>query len=373
MNEIKIGFIVNPIAGIGGRVGLKGSDGKRIQQKARTLGAKTISPKRSIEALEELRPIISELDIITYPGSMGEDEVVALGFTPHVIGNIKSKESTADDTRTAAQMMADMDVDLIMFAGGDGTARDIYNAVGDSIPIIGIPSGVKIHSAVFAINPSKAGELARRFLTKELITIREAEVMDLDEESYRKGHVEPRLYGYLNIPFEHNLVQSCKSPSRYKEEDVLKAIALDIIDRMSDRIIYLIGPGTTTRPILNELGLEKTLIGVDAILGKKILKSDVNENDILNLLPNQDVKIVVTPIGGQGFLFGRGNQQISPRVIQKVGRDNIEIVSTIDKLLSLEGRPLIVDTGNKDVDILLSGYKEVITGYRERIVYPIST
>lgn len=373
MNEIKLGFIVNPIAGIGGRVGLKGSDGKHIQQKALNLGAEQTSPKRSIEALERIRPILSEIDIVTYPGSMGEDEVKSFGFTPIVIGKIENKETTAEDTKNAAQMMARLDVDLIMFAGGDGTARDIYTAIGNLVPVIGIPTGVKIHSAVFAINPSKAGELAKRFLKGELTTLREAEVMDFDEESYRKGQVEPRLYGYLKIPFKRNLNQTRKSPSRYKEGDILKAIALDIIDRMSDRVIYIIGPGTTTRPILNELGLDKTLIGVDIILGKKILKSDVNENDLLQLIESRDAKIIVTPIGGQGFLFGRGNLQISPRVIQKVGKENIEIVSSIDKILSLKGRPLLVDTGDKDLDALLCGYKQVITGYRERIIYPIKT
>ena len=373
MNESRLGFIVNPIAGIGGKVGLKGSDGKRIQQKALTLCAKPTSPKRSIEALERLKEILSEIEIVTFPGSMGEDELTSSGFSPTVVGKIENKETSAEDTKKAAQMMACLNVDLIMFAGGDGTARDIYSAIGNSVPAIGIPTGVKIHSAVFAINPSKAGELAKRFLKGDLTALHEVEVMDIDEEAYRKGQVEPRLYGYLKIPFERNLIQSLKSPSSYKEEDILKAIALDIIDRMSERIIYIIGPGTTTKPILNELGLDKTLIGVDVILGKKILKSDVNEDELLKLTQTHESKIIVTPIGGQGFIFGRGNQQISPRVIQKVGRENIEIISTIAKILSLKGRPLLVDTGDKEVDALLCGYMKVITSYKERIIYPIRT
>ena len=331
MNANRLGFIVNPIAGIGGKVGLKGSDGKRIQQKALTLGAKPASPRRSIEALEQLKPILGDIEILTYPGSMGEDELLSVGFSPTVIGKIENKETSAEDTKKAAKMMASLNVDLIMFAGGDGTARDIYNAISDTIPAIGIPTGVKIHSAVFAVNPSKAGELARRFLNGEFTTLHEAEVMDIDEDSYRKGQVEPRLYGYLKIPFDRNLIQSRKSPSSYKEGDILKAIALDIIDRMTDEIVYIIGPGTTTRPILNELGLDKTLIGVDVIFGKKILKSDVNEDDLLKITQSRRSKIIVTPIGGQGFLFGRGNQQISPEVIRKVGRENIEIVSTLRK------------------------------------------
>jgi len=371
MNEIKLGFIVNPIAGIGGRVGLKGSDGKQIQQKALSLGAEPTSPTRSIEALKQLKPIISEIEILTYSGSMGEEEIISAGFIPTVIGDVNNKETSAVDTINAAQEMVRLDVDLILFAGGDGTARDIYDAVGDSVPVIGIPTGVKIHSAVFAINPSKAGELARKFLMGELTALREAEVMDLDEESYRKGLVESHLFGYLKIPYEPNLTQTSKSPNRYRDSDILQAIALDVIDRMPKGVLYVIGPGTTTRPILDELGLSKTLIGVDVILGKKLIKSDVNEKEILNLIQNRKAKIIVTPIGGQGFLFGRGNPQISASVIQEVGKENIEVVSTIDKIISLKGRPLLVDTGDEYIDELLCGYQKIITGYKDRIVYPI--
>ena len=241
------------------------------------------------------------------------------------------------------------------------------------MPVIGIPTGVKIHSAVFAINPSKAGELAFKFLSGEVSTLREAEVMDLDEKSYRTGLVESQLFGYMKIPFEPNLTQTSKSPNRFKDIDILKAIALDVIDRMSDEVLYIIGPGTTTRPILNELGLTKTLIGVDVILGNKITKSDANEKDILKLIQTRAAKIIVTPIGGQGFLFGRGNPQISASVIREVGKENIEVVSTLDKIISLKGRPLLVDTGDVDVNELLCGHHKIITGYRDRIVYPIST
>lgn len=366
-----LGLIINPVAGLGGRVGLKGSDGGKIQEEARKLGAEQISPKRSIKALERLKPIKGNVKIITYPGEMGENEARSCGFAPIVIGSIQKGATTAEDTKKAAKMMARLDVDLIMFAGGDGTARDIYMAIGESVPAIGIPTGVKIHSAVFAINPSQAGNLAKQFLLGELATLKEAEVMDLDESAYRQGRVAPQLFGYLKVPFERRLIQARKSPSRHKKEDVLNAIALDIIDGMMDNTVYIIGPGTTTKPIFSELGLKKTLIGVDVMLNKKMLKSDANEDDLLKIIKDYNAKIVVTPIGGQGFIFGRGNQQISPKVLRRVGKDNIFIVGTLEKVLSLNGRPLLVDTGDKDVDNLLSGYVKVITGYGERLVYPV--
>jgi len=371
MKKKKLGFIVNPIAGLGGKVGLKGSDGRSIQQKARNLGADPLSPRKSIDGLKALRPEIADFEITTYPGSMGENEARSVGLNPVVIGDISTPTTTAQDTINAAELMTSQGVDLILFAGGDGTARDIYTAVGNSVPVIGIPTGVKIHSAVYAINPSKAGEIAKEFLVGKLTDLRDSEVMDINEESYRQGIVEPRLFGYLRVPFKRNLVQARKSPSRHGKEEVLKAIALDVIDRMADDVCYIIGPGTTTRPILSELGFEKTLIGVDVILNRKIVQYDANEDVLLDLVESHDSRIIVTSIGGQGFIFGRGNQQISPRVIRKVGRMNIEVISTIEKILSLNGRPFLVDSGSREVDELLSGYIGVVTGYRERMVYPV--
>lgn len=371
MKRIRLGFIVNPIAGLGGKVGLKGSDGTSIQQQAKDLGADPLSPIKSIEALKALKPELCDFEIITYPGSMGENEVLSVGLKPNVVGYISTQETSAEDTIKAAKLMVSHNVDLILFAGGDGTARDIFTAIGDSVPVIGIPAGVKIHSAVYAINSPKAGEIAKKYLLGEIANLRESEVMDINEESYRQGIVEPRLFGYLRVPFEQDFIQARKSPSKYNEDEVLRAIALDVIDRMINEVIYIIGPGTTTRPILRELGLEKTLIGVDVIYNKELLKSDANEDNLLEFVSDKDSKIIITPIGGQGFIFGRGNQQISHRIIQKVGRKNIEVVSTINKILSLNGRPFFVDTGNKAVDDLLCGYIEVITGYQDRIIYPV--
>ena len=368
----RLGLIINPIAGIGGRVGLKGSDGITIQKQAFALGALPQTRERSIQSLELLVPIKEEFELITYPGEMGAEAAQACGFEPNVIGSIKPGKTTAQDTIDAAQELVQFGVDLILFAGGDGTARDIYNAICDQVPVLGIPAGVKIHSAVFGTSPRNAGELARLFISGKAPRLREAEVIDIDEEALRQGIVSVNLYGYLRVPFQKRLLQGLKTPSHGGEEESLAAIAYDVIEKMGDDSLYIIGPGTTTRAIVSELGLKKTLIGVDVILNGKMVGTDVNESQLLEFLMQREAKIIITPIGGQGFLFGRGNQQFSPNVIRKVGRDNIMVVATPDKIHSLRGRPFLVDTGDPAVDDLLCGYMKVITGFREQIVYKVS-
>jgi predicted polyphosphate/ATP-dependent NAD kinase len=368
-----LGFIVNPIAGLGGKVGLKGSDGLAIQQQARKLGAVPEAQNRAFEAMKMLKKLASDPEkLVTYPGEMGESVAVRCGFSPIIIGDIRHGETTAADTQRAAQEMLALGADLIMFAGGDGTARNICDAVGVAVPAIGIPAGVKIHSAVFGVNPASAGEIAAQFLRGELHTLREAEVMDIDEEAYRQGIVSPRLFGYLQIPYKRRFVQARKSPNPVSGEAVLQAIALDVIDHM-DEDCYIIGPGTTTQPILTNLGLNKTLIGVDVVCGRKLVIADANESSLLELLENHAAKVVVTPIGGQGYIFGRGNQQISPKVLRRIGVDNIIVISALEKILSLDGRPILVDTGDHEIDRALSRYIKVITGYGERIVYPVES
>jgi predicted polyphosphate/ATP-dependent NAD kinase len=364
----KLGLVVNPIAGIGGRVGLKGSDGVEIQKKALELGAVPQSLNRAVQALERVTLMKDNIKIVTYPTKMGEDAAKKCGFAPIVIGSIKKDETTAEDTMNAAEEMLRLDVDLLLFAGGDGTARDIYNAIGEEILVLGIPAGVKVHSAVFAVNSRSAGDLAVLYFQKRC-GIREAEVMDVDEEAFRQGIVSAKLYGYLRIPFEKRLIQGVKTPSSGGD---MEAIACEAVNRMKGNYLYVIGPGTTTRAIASKLGLNKTLVGVDVVSKGKLVSIDVNEVQLLKLLRKRNAKIIITPIGGQGYIFGRGNQQISPEVIKKVGKNNIIVVATPEKINSLRGRPFLVDTGDRAVDRMLSGYIKVITGYNEEIVYKTS-
>lgn len=370
----KVGLIVNPIAGLGGKVGLKGTDGEEIQKKALILGAKPISPARVIEALKQLIIFENKIKLITSPGTMGEREAIECGFKPTVIGKINNARTTAIDTINAAKLMAGYPMDLILFAGGDGTARDIYTAIGLKVPSLGIPAGVKIHSGVYAMNPKKAGDLVVKFLNDE-VSFREAEVMDVDEDAFRKGKVSARLYGYLLVPYERHLVQQAKcGVSDLDEEGNLDALAEYVIESMDDDYYYILGSGTTIKSITDRLKIDKTLLGIDLIHKGKIVAMDLNEDQLLKLIEGKKVKMVVTPIGGQGYVFGRGNQQLSPKVIKQVGKNNIIIIATKSKLLSLGfNRTLLVDTGDEEVDLILSGYSRVVTGYKEEIVMKVST
>lgn len=367
---MKLGFIVNPIAGMGGKVGLKGTDGKEILEKARQLGAYPEAPKKAKKALGILTPLIDDIEIITCPGNMGEDETIELGFKPKVIGERKPTFGP-EDTEEAASKMLDMGIDLLLFAGGDGTARNIYNVVGDKLPVIGIPAGVKIHSAVYANHPRSAGEIALKYLKGELTNIREAEVMDIDEEAYRQGQITAKLYGYMKVPYERQLVQSLKAGRPEQEESAREAIADRIISEMEPDVLYIVGSGTSTRPIMEKLGLPNTLLGIDIVKNKELAASDVSEKEILEIIDGKKAQIIVTVIGGQGYIFGRGNQQLSGNVIRKVGKDNIRIIATKNKIVSLEGQPILVDTGDDEVNNMFNRYMRVLTSYNEEIMYKV--
>ncbi|MFQ5823996.1 MAG: ATP-NAD kinase family protein [bacterium] len=368
----KLGLIVNPIAGMGGRVGLKGTDGLDILEKSIQLGAKPQAQNRTSETLNKLAFLKDQIEIITYSDEMGEKVALQCGFSPKVIGTISAPVTTAADTQKAAKEMLEVKTDLLLFAGGDGTARDIYNAVGDSMTVLGIPAGVKIHSAVYACSPTKAGELAALYLQDKSAKIIEAEVMDLDEDDYRNEILSAILYGYLKIPFQKRYVQNLKASSAPNERYSQEAIAFDIIENMSDEFHYIIGPGTTTRAIMEKLNLDNTLLGVDLIYKKELIGKDLNESELLAKTRGEKTKLIITPIGGQGYIFGRGNQQISPEVIKQVGKNNIIIIATQQKINSLYGRPLLVDTGDKSTDELLSDYFKVNTSYRESIIYKVT-
>ena len=278
-----------------------------------------------------------------------------------------------DDTRRAAVELAGRCVDLILFAGGDGTARDLCGAVGDGVPALGIPAGVKMYSGVYATTPRAAGRAAAQFLAGETSHTKLGEVMDIDEDAFRDGNVQARLYGYLRVPEDTSHVQATKSPSQADEGEAILAIAGEIVDSMRPDTLYILGPGTTTKGIADVLGVSKTLLGVDAVLDGKIVASDATESELMALMDGgRPAKIVVTAIGGQGHIFGRGNQQIGADVIRRVGRDNLVVVATRRKLGSLGRRPLMVDTGSREVDRMLSGYVMVTTGRAESAMVRVS-
>ena len=368
----KLGLIVNPIAGLGGAVGLKGTDGAATYRKALEMGAVPHSAPRAVEALRELVRL-DDLEVLTYPGPMGEDESREAGLSPTVIGSVDQVNTSAEDTRRAAEELAECEVNLILFAGGDGTARDLCSAVGDRVPALGIPAGVKMYSGVYATTPLAAGRAGAQFLSGEVPHTRLGEVMDIDEEAFRDGEVQARLYGYLRVPGDTSHVQVTKSPSHADEGEDMLAIAEEVVDSMRDDTLYILGPGTTTKAIADVLGVPKTLLGVDVILDGALVASDVTLLQLIVLLNGgHQAKIVVTAIGGQGHIFGRGNQQIGADVISRVGTDNVIVVATRRKLGSLGRRPLMVDTGSRKIDRELSGYIMVTTGRSESAMVRVS-
>ncbi len=359
---IKIGLIVNPVAGMGGSVGLKGTDGRDVLARAQALGARPVAPERALRALRRLAAAAPGTALVTCAGIMGGDIATAAGLVVTPLAHAPTS-TTAADTRAAAQELRARGAALVLFAGGDGTARDILDAVGDAVPMLGIPSGVKMHSAVFAISPEAAGQLAALVATDRggKINTREAEIMDIDEEAMRTGRVSARLHGYGRVPFERHLVQSAKAGG-IAEDAALDGVCREIAAEMRAGVVYILGPGTTTQRILGHRGLAGTLLGVDAVCDGKMLGLDLAGEQVAKLVRGRLAQIIVSVIGGQGYIFGRGNQQIGAGVIRAVGRDNLIVVATQRKLAALEGGRLLADTGDRALDEQLQGYIRVRTG-----------
>jgi predicted polyphosphate/ATP-dependent NAD kinase len=348
---------------MGGPVGLKGTDGAEVLLEARRRGARPVSSERALLALRRLATSTTPFRLLTGSGELGEDVARAAGLDPIVVYSSVPGSSRPDDTRNAALVMAYAAVDLLLFAGGDGTARDVLGMVGDRVPILGIPTGVKMYSAVFGTNPQNAGNLAARFVAAEpSVRFREAEVMDIDEAAMRSDRVSTRLYGYARSPHERHLTQNAKAGSAANENMSLDAVSRQVVREMQPGCLYLLGPGTTTRRVMAELGLPSTLLGVDAVMDGALVGADLNEHQLIRLMEGHETRIIVGVLGGHGSLFGRGNQQISAEVIRRAGRDNIIVVASMDKLLALDAGCLRVDTGDADVDAMLSGYLRVHTG-----------
>ena len=475
----KLGLIVNPIAGMGGSVGLKGTDG--VLSEAISRGAVPRAEEKTVRALRKLLLLTlnaeAKLTIITCGGDMGENSLLKLmslescnselnlpeaSFSYEVVYSSQNAKTditgaensnfasagyknmtSAEDTKAGASAIAFAGADIIAFVGGDGTARDIYGAVGESLPVLGIPAGVKVYSPVYAQSPEKAGELLRLYLSGQTTLTKEVEVLDINEDDYRKDIINTSLYGYLRVPYERRFLQSRKAPSPMSEEARQRAIATYIAEDImqirskagaqkgkedakkgkegaqngkedaqqvkeyvSGDTYYIIGPGSTTRCLADYLGVENALLGVDIVHKKqaveeqtnaktgteagtnaviKTVVKDATEKELLAYLETdqtadgvkktpaqpKQIKLIITPTGGQGYLLGRGNQQISAEVIKKLGQKSIIVIATQEKLAGLLGEPLRVDTGDAEADELLRGYVKVITGYKEMQMYRV--
>ena len=366
MNRI-IGLIVNPVAGMGGSVGLKGTDGE-MHKRALELGARPVTPKRTDEVLSHIKKK-DRITLVVAPDEMGERYIGDCDIPFKVIGTV-GEGTSKEDTKRISKEMVSHGAELLVFVGGDGTARDIYDAIRSTVPVVAVPAGVKVFSSVFAVSARAAAEMVDAFVNGTEVT--EEEVLDIDENAFREGRLASRLYGYLLVPRVKKLLQGGKEASNIGKSSVegKKEIAGYIVEEMDKGILYLLGPGTTLKAVADELGVPKTLLGVDAVSDGNLVGTDLNEKGILDLFDIYEKrKIILTPIGGNGFILGRGSKQFTPEVIKQVDRENIMVVGTSDKVNRLEC--LRVDTGDFGVDKLLSGYMQVTVGYKEEMMVEV--
>jgi len=348
-----VGVVVNPIAGMGGRVGLKGTDGNVAE--ARQRGATPRAPERACEALASLRDHAGNVTVVAGGGAMGADEARAVGLDPAVVGDPDWRlgETSAADTRSVVRALVDRDVDLVLFVGGDGTAVDVAETLAQldaETPILGVPAGVKIYSGVFAVTPRAAGEVAATFDRTET-----AEVNDIDDDEYRDGEIRTELRAVARVP-----VAEQRQSGKQLGGGSIEGIAEGFVDGIEEGTTYVLGPGSTVGAIKEALGIDGTALGVDVWRDGQLLVGDASESAILGALGEDNV-IVVSPIGGQGFIFGRGNQQLSPAVIRRCG---IEVVASRRKLD--DTGVLRVDTGDRSLNDKLRGWQQVRVGRFER-------
>jgi len=364
----RIGFFINPIAGMGGRVGLKGTDG--VVSKALALGAKPVAQARAAMFLRSLKRLCGdkELRVFTCPSPMGESEVVSVRLKADVLPLPIAEPTTAEDTKLAVREMMNRGVNPVVFVGGDGTARDVLEAshAKKEAFFLGVPAGVKMYSGVFANTVEDAAEVVAAHLRGQA-QIMDFEVVDVDEEDVRRDRFSVRICGYLRGPFVPLRLAGVKriTPDTPDEFENQRAAARFVLESMDPNGVYLLGPGKTVKALADLLSVEKTLLGVDIYSRGRVVK-DVNEARILREVKDfGNVRIVVSPIGRQGILFGRGNQQISPEIINQVGREKVIVIATKGKMQEIGDAALRVDTGDPEVDRLLRGHIKAIVGYRE--------
>lgn len=349
--------------------------------RARKLGAQPQASQRARQALQQLAARLPAIELVTCAGEMGEAAARAAGLEPEIVHTGEAISSAAD-TRAAAACMLAQQLDLLLFAGGDGTARELLRVLRDApgdgaddgkacgagsgggLPVLGIPAGVKMHSGVFAVTAKTAGDVAARFLSADepgsLLAL--AEVMDRETADDGSLTGSPQLYGYLPVPRIASLVQVVKAASPVSEGAALEGACRRAAQLARETALAIVGPGTTMLRIKELLGARGSLLGVDVFAHGVCIGSDVGEQRLLELLGEGGARIFVTVIGGQGFVFGRGNQQISAQVLRRVAREDIIVVASLQKLTALPGGVMRVDTGAEDTDAMMSGYIRVLTG-----------
>ena len=366
----KLGVLVNPFAGIGGALALKGSDGAEIREKALAMGAEQKANEKMAKALSILEALSGQFTVVTASGEMGETVCESLGIPYEAIYTPNTEQTEGEDSERAAKAMVEANVDLLLFAGGDGTARNICSVVGTQVPVLGVPAGCKIHSGVYCVSPSAAGQVVSQMIAGELVSEMDAEVRDIDENAFREGKVIAKHYGEMRVPAELTYVQAVKMGGKEDEALVLDDIAAYVSEIMSDEpdTYFVMGSGSTVGAVMEFLGLDNTLLGVDVVKQGELVASDVTASELITLTQDKPTKVILTVIGGQGHILGRGNQQLSPAFIRQIGKQNMLVVATKQKLQALNGKPLQLDSSDAALDAELAGAFTVITGYKDKVL-----
>jgi predicted polyphosphate/ATP-dependent NAD kinase len=388
-----IGLVVNPVAGVGGPAGLAGSDGADVQRLALARGARSRVQERAVIALTTLADRHPGLVVATAAGLMGADAVRAAGLVPRVLyptptppsafggkadGEADAGTDTgtdAGDTSRAVAALAAAGVDLILVVGGDGTLRDAVAGLGADArtpAALGVPAGVKMYSPVFAVSPRAAGAIAADWIDRGGLPTDHREVLDIDEAAMRRARVEPTLYGMLRVPYRAGRTQARKAPTPATEAAAVDAAARGAVARMRADVRYLLGPGGTTAEIARQLGVDGSPLGVDVVLDGVVVVRGASEHELLTEVARGPAQAVITVIGGQGFLLGRGNQQLSAAVVRALGEDPLLVVAPEQKLIDLHGRALLVDTGDSELDARLAGHVRIVTGVGTSSLYAVS-
>lgn len=373
---LSIGFFINPVAGAGGPLALKGSDNVALRQGLYTGRVEGRSQGR---ARQFLKPLVGHKQLFKWicpPGVMGAACLQALELDFSTLScDIKTKTDKKDTQKVVCALLKE-NIDLLVFVGGDGTARDVCEVVGELQPCLGIPSGVKMQSSVFGVHPLASAQLVIDLALGKLTGVKAQEVRDIDEHFLQKGLVKSRHFGFLNVPESSELVQNVKQGALETDEQILLDIAAEIrqaIDDAKKPVLMIFGPGSTTASVQRDLGFEGTLLGVDARTpeGQAFLDLDANALDALVAQYANQCRLVLTVIGGQGHLIGRGNQQLTVKSLKAIGRENCWVVASKNKLQSLNGRPLIMDSGDAELDQQWAGLIEVICAYNNRVLYRV--
>lgn len=365
----RLGLIVNPIAGMGGSVGLHGTDGEAYLR-AERLGAVPVAANRAGRSLRRVAESAPGIGILTGSGPMGEEVARRAGFHTEVVA-AASRPTSAEDTRELTAILRAEGVALLLFAGGDGTARDIVRVLGTDVPVVGIPTGVKMHSAVFGHTPEAAGAMAARFLrSPDQVPLVTREV--LDAAAGTPGRVSG--FAVASVPLARDLLQSGKATVPLGDDSSIDRLCASIALDMVDEHVYILGPGTTVARITDHLGLEGTVAGVDVVINRRIVQANATRAQLLALTgQGRPATILLGVIGGQGFLLGRGNQQLDPEVIRRVGEHNVMILAGETKIRRLDPPVLRVDTGNETSEPVMLGYRRVHTAPGRSTVMKVIT